>query len=109
MHQNDIMAFLSTPQAYGLEDGEIIERFDTHISVVFLAGNYAYKLKRAIALPFVDFSDLEDRIENCQKELEINSRFSPWLYECLVNITKEADGFALDGTGEVCDVLVKMK
>jgi aminoglycoside phosphotransferase family enzyme/predicted kinase len=109
MHQNDIMAFLSTPQAYALEDGETIERFDTHISVVFLAGDYAYKLKRAIALPFVDFSNLQDRIENCQKELEINSRFSPWLYESLVNITKEANGFALDGTGEVCDVLVKMK
>ena len=55
-HQRDVIAFLSTPAAYGLPAAVPIERIDTHISIVWLIGQRAYKLKRAVVFDYVDFS-----------------------------------------------------
>lgn len=109
MRQSDIISFLNQPQAYGLPENETIERFDTHISIVFLAGPYAYKLKRAIALPFVDFTQLEDRHHFCLKELEANRIASADLYIDAVPVRVKNGQLSL-GTdeGEVVDWLVKM-
>jgi aminoglycoside phosphotransferase family enzyme/predicted kinase len=109
MRQSDIITFLDQPQAYGLPENETIGRFDTHISIVFLAGPYAYKLKRAIALPFVDFSRLEDRHHFCEKEMEANHIASANLYIGVVPVRRHNDQLVLDGTeGEVVEWLVKM-
>lgn len=108
--QNAIIEFLNKPISYGFSGDESVERFDTHISIVFLVGGFAYKLKRAIQLPFVDFRKLDDRKKYCQLELDINQRTSPNLYEAVVPITKNAKGqLSLDGDGEIVDWLVKMK
>ena len=55
--QREVIAFLSTPQAYG-RGVHAVERIDTHISIVWLAGDRAYKLKRAVRFDYVDFSTM---------------------------------------------------
>ena len=52
----------------------------THISTVLLAGDFAYKLKRPVRLPFLDFSTLERRHHFLQEELRLNRRTAPQLY-----------------------------
>ena len=69
--QSAVIAFLSAPATYGL--GEPVEVIRTHISEVFLAGGRAYKMKRAVKLPYVDFSTIERRLEACQDEVSLNS------------------------------------
>jgi len=104
--QSAVIAFLSDPATHA---GAKVERVDTHISHVFLAGDRAYKLKRAVTLPFLDFAKLEDRQRFCQKELEINRRAAPMLYLGLKSITREADGrLAWDGKGEKLDQVIEM-
>jgi len=108
--QSVIIEFLNKPESYGLKEARDVQRFDTHISIVFLVGDFAYKLKRAIQLPFVNFKKLEDRKKYCQLELNINQRASPTLYENVVPITKNEQGqLTLNGHGEVVDWLVRMK
>src|SRR5690242_15197040 len=63
--QREVISFLSTPAAYGPAT-QTVERVDTHISVVFLAGNRAYKLKRAVRFDYVDFSTIDRRRVACE-------------------------------------------
>ena len=58
--QHEAIAFLGDPASYGLRSGAV-ETLSTHISRVFLAGERAYKLKRAIKYSYVDFSTVELR------------------------------------------------
>jgi len=76
---------LRKPAAY--DDGVTEVRFaETHISWVFLTGRYAYKIKKPIKLPFLDFSTLELRRHFCDEELRLNRRLAPNLYIGVVPI-----------------------
>src|SRR5258708_37853610 len=77
--QREVVAFLRDPSSYppGTGPGEVIE---THASIVFLAGNRAYKLKRAVKYPYLDFSTVERRRAACTAELKLNRRTAPQLY-----------------------------
>ena len=55
-------------------------RIDTHGAVVFLAGDRAYKLKRAVKFPYMDFSTVERRRAMCEAEIETNRRLAPEIY-----------------------------
>ena len=55
-------------------------RIDTHGAVVFLSGDRAYKLKRAVKFPYMDFSTAERRRAMCEAEVEINGRLAPEIY-----------------------------
>ncbi len=57
-----------------------VERIETHISWVFLAGDFAYKIKKPVNFGFLDFSSLAKRQHFCQEELRLNRRFAPQLY-----------------------------
>lgn len=106
--QRAVIAYLSRPDTYGVT-GEI-ERIDTHISVVFLAGERAYKLKRAVRFDYLDYSTLAGRRKFCNAEFEINRRTAPTLYEGVVAVTRAPDGgLELDGPGEPVEWLVAMK
>jgi len=106
--QREIVAFLSTPAAFGLRTGAV-ERIDTHISTVWLAGDRAYKLKRAVRFDYVDFSTSELRRVACEAEVRLNRRTASALYRGVLPITREADGsLALGGHGEPIDWLVEM-
>ncbi|HEY2874823.1 MAG TPA: AAA family ATPase [Reyranella sp.] len=56
------------------------KRIDTHGAVVFLSGDHAYKLKRAVKFPYMDFSTAERRRAMCEAEVEINRRLAPEIY-----------------------------
>lgn len=106
--QRDVVAFLSTPDAYRLPVGPV-ERIDTHISIVWLAGDRAYKLKRAVRFDYVDFSTMELRRAACEAEVRVNRRTAPSLYRGVLPVTREADGsLALGGRGVALDWLVEM-
>jgi len=105
--QAEVIAFLSRPQAFAESE---VQRIETHISIIFLAGGKAYKLKRAVVLPYLDFSTPDRRRRYCEAEIAVNRRTAPELYERVALITKENTGaLALDGLGEPVDYLVVMK
>ena len=99
-------------------DGAAVRRIDTHISHIFLAGDDAWKLKRAVKLSFLDFSTLEKRRQACEAEVALNRRTAPSLYKGVVPVTRQANGaLALGGPrygargeykGEIVDYLVHM-
>ncbi len=104
--QDDIFAFLAKPATYGLDDTpeNPIKRIDTHGAVVFLAGTEAYKVKRAVFFPFMDFSTLEKRRAACENEIRVNSENAPDIYLGTVPIRRTATGLHLGGeTGEITE------
>lgn len=82
---------------------------ETHISWVLLAGEFAYKLKKAVNFGFLDFSTLERRKFCCEEELRLNRRQAPDLYLDVIAITgAEADPH-LGGDNDVIEYAVKMR
>lgn len=102
--------FLATPAAYGLSADTFVERIDTHISVIFLVGPNAYKLKKRVDLAYLDFTTLDARYNACKRELKLNRRTAPQLYLDIVPVTETDDGLALgEGAGgTIIDWVVKM-
>jgi hypothetical protein len=89
---------------------EAVKRIDTHAAVVFLAGGYAYKIKRAVRLPYLDFSTLEKRREVCEREVEINRNTAPDIYLGVVPIVRLGDGtLSIGGSGVPVEWAVKMR
>jgi len=106
--QTDAIALLTDTGRLGIAGP--IETIETHISRIFLAGDRAFKMKRAVKLPYADFSTPELRLAACRKEVELNSPTAPGLYLGVRRITREADGGpAFDGDGELIDAVVEMK
>src|ERR1700736_3630598 len=77
--QDEVIAFLRQPASYGLASGTV-ETIETHVSIVFLAGEHACKLKRAVKSPYLDFSTPGLRRAACEAELTLNRRTAPQLY-----------------------------
>ena len=84
-------------------------RIDTHISTVWLAGDYAYKLKKPVKLPFLDFSTLTLRRHWLAEELRLNRRTAPDLYLDLLPVTGSASAPRLDGAGEPIEWVLRMR
>lgn len=88
---------------------EEVEFLQTHISSVFLTGNLVYKLKKPMDFGFLDFSTLELRQENCERELALNRRLAPDIYLRVEPVTRGEEGPELNGPGPVVDWVVVMK
>jgi hypothetical protein len=87
-----------------------VEHVQTHISHVFLAGPYVYKLKKAVRFPFVDASTVARRGSLCEEELRLNWRLAVPIYLGVLPVTRERDGrLALCGKGTVVDRVVWMR
>src|SRR5215218_6143063 len=85
------------------------KRIDTHASMVFLGADRALKIKRAVRLPFLDYSTLEKRKRACEEELKVNAGNAPELYRRVVAITRSSDSaFAIDGSGTPVEWAVEM-
>ena len=82
---------------------------ETHISWVFLTGDYAYKVKKPLDLGFLDFSTLEKRAHCCREELRLNRRLAPSLYLDVVALTGTPEAPVLGGPGEPVEYAVKMR
>src|SRR4249920_693723 len=89
--QAAVLDFMASPDAYGSVHGKV-ERIETHASVVFLAGPRAYKIKRAVKYPFLDFSTLELRRRALFNELRLNRRTAPHIYLEVLPITVDDGG-----------------
>ncbi|MBY6242736.1 AAA family ATPase [Methylosinus sp. Sm6] len=82
----------------------------THISIVVLTRDRAYKLKRDVVFPYLDFHTPQIRLAMCRREHELNRRLAPSLYLGARRITRESDGsLAFDGTGDLVDAVVEMR
>lgn len=86
-----------------------VKFIETHISLLFLTGNYVYKVKKPVDFGFLDFASLEKRRFFCEQEVKLNQRLAPRLYLGVVKITGDYDQISLDGSGEVVEYAVKMK
>jgi aminoglycoside phosphotransferase family enzyme/predicted kinase len=103
--QAAVLEFLSRSDTFG----QPVERLDTHSAAVFLVGDRALKLKRAVRYSYLDFSTLDLRKRACDAEVAINRRTAPTLYRGVVPVTKESSGrLALAGAGPAVDFLVDM-
>lgn len=84
-----------------------IRLIETHISWVFLTGDFAYKVKKAVDLPYVDFSTLDKRERACRDELALNKRLAPALYHDVVTIGGGQGGVRVGGSPAI-EYAVKM-
>lgn len=87
--------------------GEVVE---TPISWVFLTDDAAYKVKKPVRLPFLDFTQVADRRKFCELEVKLNRRLAPDVYHGVVPVVVGADGnHHVEKDGSVVDWAVKMR
>jgi aminoglycoside phosphotransferase family enzyme len=99
------LAFLRASSAF---DG-VIEVIETHMSWVFLTELHAFKLKKPVHLPYVDYRTIERRRRSCDNELRLGRRLASNVYDAVVPLVATAGGFAFGGAGEIVDWLVVMR
>jgi aminoglycoside phosphotransferase family enzyme len=90
----------------GAEPATLME---THISYVLLAGAYAYKIKKAVILQFLNFSTVAARRHDCHEELRLNRPLAPSIYLDVVEITGTVESPAIGGDGSVLEYALKMR
>jgi uncharacterized protein len=102
--QERVFAFLADPATHPL-----VHRIDTHAASVFLEGDRALKIKRAIRFPYLDYSTLEKRKAACETEINVNRRFAPQIYRRVVPITRNGDGsLSIGGDGTPVEFAIEM-
>src|SRR6266850_7298679 len=105
--QEQVFALLANPATHG---GQSVKRVDTHAAVLFLTREQAFKVKRAVQFPFLDYSTLDKRKAACEAELEVNRPYAPDIYLRVVPITEDTVGqLALDGRGVPVEWAVEMR
>jgi aminoglycoside phosphotransferase family enzyme/predicted kinase len=105
---NAITRAMASPAFYP-HPVEQVQLRETHISRVFLTGEWVYKLKKPVDLGFLDFSTLERRRHFCHREVVLNRRLAEDVYLGVVAITRQDDGFRLYGPGEAVEYAVHMR
>jgi len=106
--QSEIIQFMQAPNSYP-HPVRFVTLRETHISLVFLTGDFVYKIKKPVDLDFLDFTSLERRRQFCQKELELNRRLSRDVYLNVVPITYRQNRYYLNGGGRTVEYAVKMR
>ena len=103
-----MVEWLTQPEAYP-EKVASVELVETHISYLFLTGEYVYKVKKPVDYGFLDFTTLANRRYYCQQEVALNSRISPDVYLGVVEIRREGCSYAVEGPGRTVEYAVKMR
>jgi uncharacterized protein len=86
-----------------------VECRETHISMVFLAGEWVYKLKKPVNFGFLDFHTLDARRHFCEREILLNQRLTHGVYDKVVAICRDETGRFYANGGEALEYAVKMK
>src|SRR6185312_588178 len=107
MELRRLIEALMDPAAYP-HPVDLVEVHHTHISVVFVAGPFAYKIKKPLRLDFLDYSTLERRHHFCEEEVRLNRRLARAVYLGVVPVVWGGTILKIDGHGEVIDWAVKM-
>lgn len=103
---SDIVAAIEQGEVVGIEGA--VERIDTHLNHVFLAGKRAYKIKRDRKLPFADFSTLNKRRSACEAEVRINRDLGSPFYLGVLGVIRRGDRYVLEATDEALEWVVVM-
>ncbi|TWU30548.1 bifunctional aminoglycoside phosphotransferase/ATP-binding protein [Novipirellula artificiosorum] len=103
-----LVASLSEPETYPTGMGTSVVVHETHISWVFLIGDYAYKVKKPVKNAFLDYSTLALREQLCHKELQLDQRCAKELYLDVVPISRSAQRIQVEGNGQPIEYAVKM-
>ena len=103
-----LIAFLQSASSYPHRPQEV-RLIQTHISWVFIASPFVFKVKKPVNLGFLDFSTLEKRHYFCQRELELNRRLCPDTYLGVVPIYKSGANFSFAAEGEIAEYSLKMR
>jgi uncharacterized protein len=107
-HQENLFRAMAAPAFYP-HPVDRIQKRETHISMVFLTGDWVYKVKKAVDFGFLDFSTTEKRRRFCHRECDLNRRLTTDVYRGVTPITRTHDNFHLDGPGPVVEYAVKMR
>jgi aminoglycoside phosphotransferase family enzyme len=103
------VTFLQQPRSYPFSVSEI-KSIETHMSWVFLADDFVYKMKKPVSYRLFDHRTLESRFTNSVEEVRINKRLAKDIYIGIVPLVINKTGILqLEGEGEIVDWLVKMK
>lgn len=106
-HQTRLIQALRDPTRYP-HPARDVGLIETHVSWILLAGDYAYKLKKAVDFGFLDYSTLERRRRFCDEELRLNRRTAAEIYLESVAITGTVDDPTVGGTGPALEYAVRM-
>lgn len=104
----DYLEAMRNPETYP-HAVRAVRHIETHISHLFLTGEWVYKLKKPLRNAFLDYSTLDLRRSCCEAELKLNRRFAPEIYEGVVALARDPSGWNLEGRGETVEYAVKMK
>ena len=104
----ELAAKLAFLRALGAFDG-VVEVIETHMSWVFLTEQRAFKLKKPVRLPYVDYRTLERRRQSCDNELRLGRRLAANVYDAVVPLVATPQRLAIGGDGEIVDWLVVMR
>lgn len=106
--RQDLIDFLLEPSSYPHRPSAV-KHLQTHISDIFIAPPYVYKVKKPVNLGFLDFSTLEKRRRFCSEEVELNRRLCPGVYLGVEEITLGDGKLSLGGQGEAVEYAVRMR
>lgn len=106
MEQDETIKFLSSGHAFATNDP--VEVIETHGAYVFLCGDTALKLKRAVKYDYMDLSTVALRRTLIARELELNRAAAPDIYRDMLPVTQGKTGLALNGDGPVVDWVLRM-
>lgn len=95
--QAEIIAFLADPATHG---GMTVTRIDTHGAIVLLVANRAYKIKRAVTYPYLDFGTLTLRQAAIAKEFALNRKAAPSLYRGIGAVRRVNSALVFDENGD---------
>jgi hypothetical protein len=110
LDQAKLVESLRHPTAFGPGTGiERVTVIETHISYVLLTGAFAYKIKKAVDLQFVNCSTLAARRHYCHEEIRLNRPLAPSVYLDVVAITGTVDAPVVGGDGPVLEYAVRMR
>ncbi len=84
-------------------------RIDTQGAIVLLKDDVALKIRRAIRLPFLDYSTLEKRRAAAETEIAINRPHAPHIYIDSAPIRRTRDGYGFEGDGEIVEWATRMR
>jgi aminoglycoside phosphotransferase family enzyme/predicted kinase len=104
-----IVRALLDPAAYPEPRPAAVELRQTHISYVLLAGERVYKIKKPVALGFLDYSTPARRAYYCRREVALNRRFAPDVYLGVVPIVERGRAVRVGGRGRVIERAVLMR
>jgi aminoglycoside phosphotransferase family enzyme len=104
-----IIEDLMNPDAFP-DKTETVSVVQTHISMVFVADSFVYKIKKAVNFGFLDFSTLEKRFHYCHEEINLNRRLAKNIYLDVLPVVFDGKRYRIgEGRGDIVDYAVKMR